>query len=273
MRRLILLLATMGVAVLVASGAALAINNGTPDTTKPYRYPYVGALVDDAGAYCSGTLIAPKVFLTAAHCYPLEGNTSYVTFEPTFTLTRQESRNFPESVSSRISSGTFIDDPDGTDIAVVKLSTTPLNQNTGQAFTQESLPSLPTDHQLDNLDLVKGVSKFTAVGYGGSLDPNKVPGGPWERLTYSDQRAWGFSTFNTLGRTYLRLSQKDGSGTCYGDSGGPNFLGEYPYPNNVPVIASTTITGDSWCQTTNVTLRLDTQPVRDFLKAEGVTVP
>jgi secreted trypsin-like serine protease len=261
----------MGVAVLLASGAALAINKGTADTTKPYKFPYVGALVDEEGVYCSGTLIAPQIFLTAAHCYPWEGDTSYVTFDPSFTLTRQESRNFPERVSSKITSGQFIDDPDGNDIAVVTLTTTPLNQNSQKQFTQAELPSLPTDHQLDKLELVKG-DKFTAVGYGGSLDPNKVPGGPWERLKYYDQRAWGFSTFNTLGQTYMRLSQKDGGGTCYGDSGGPNFVGEGPYPNNVPVIASTTITGDSWCQTTNVTLRLDTTSARDFL-GKYVTLP
>jgi hypothetical protein len=61
-RRLILVLATMGVAVLVASGAALAINNGTADTTKPYKYPYVGALVDEEGVYCSGTSSRPPSF-------------------------------------------------------------------------------------------------------------------------------------------------------------------------------------------------------------------
>ena len=39
MRRLILVLATIGVAVLLASGAALGITGGTADTMKPYRYP------------------------------------------------------------------------------------------------------------------------------------------------------------------------------------------------------------------------------------------
>jgi hypothetical protein len=272
-RRLILVLATMGVAVLVASGAALAINNGTADTTKPYKYPYVGALVDEEGVYCSGTLISPTVFLTAAHCYPLEGNTSYVTFDPTYTLTRQQARDFPVGGGTEYS-GTFHEDLDTfNDVAVVEFSE-PI-----PGIDPTTLPNLPTADQLNNLGLEKGVSKFTAVGYGGSLDPNKVPGGPWERLKYYDQRAWGLSTFSTLGPTYLRLSQKDGGGTCYGDSGGPNFFGEYPYDydnnpdtENVPVIASTTITGDSWCQTTNVTLRLDTTEVQGFL-GTYVTLP
>jgi hypothetical protein len=132
------------------------------------------------------------------------------------------------------------------------------------------LPNLPTTGQFNNA--AKG-SKFTAVGYGGYLAP-KEPGGPV--IAYEDQREWSVGTLNSVSRTYLRLSQNQGSGgTCYGDSGGPNFLGEYPYnydPNHVPILASTTITGDTWCKSTNVTLRLDTRPVRAFLD-DYVTLP
>lgn len=64
MRRLILVLATIGVAVLLASGAALAITGGWADdgecqtqpTPEPQpcgggiiKYPEVGALVDEGG--------------------------------------------------------------------------------------------------------------------------------------------------------------------------------------------------------------------------------
>ena len=55
-------------------------------------------------------------------------------------------------------------------------------------------------------------------------------------------------------------------GTCYGDSGGPNFLGT---PN---IVAATTITGDSVCRSTNVDYRLDTASARNFLR-QYVTLP
>ena len=254
MRRLILVLATMGAAVLLASGAALGITNGTPDTTD--RYPYVGALVDvpRRGApepYCTGTLISNSpteaIFLTAAHCYPENGDTSYVTFDEVPTST------------STLYSGTFHDDPNGNDVAVVVFDQQ-VNDESGSPITPAQLP---TEGQFN--DAAKG-SKFTAVGYGGQLAP-KRPGGPL--IVYNDQRQWAVSTLSSVTRTYLRLSQNKGSGgTCYGDSGGPNFLGEYPYnydANHVPTIASITITGDAWCHTTNVTLRLDTAEVQDFL--------
>ncbi len=55
-------------------------------------------------------------------------------------------------------------------------------------------------------------------------------------------------------------------GTCYGDSGGPNFLG------STTVLAATTITGDAVCRATNVIYRLDTPAARTFL-ARYVTLP
>jgi len=48
-------------------------------------------------------------------------------------------------------------------------------------------------------------------------------------------------------------------GTCYGDSGGPHFIG------NTNVVAAITVTGDRWCRSTDVAYRMDTPSARDFL--------
>ena len=77
------------------------------------------------------------------------------------------------------------------------------------------------------------------------------------------------STFEALNKTWLRLSQNPAtgdSGTCFGDSGGPNFL------DTSTMIAGITITGDSVCRSTNVTYRLDTPSARTFL-ANFVALP
>src|SRR3954469_15671814 len=69
MRRLILAAASL--AALTFAAPASAITNGAPDGN---RHPNVGGLVaamtysDGTWIYCSGTLISPTVFLTAAHC-------------------------------------------------------------------------------------------------------------------------------------------------------------------------------------------------------------
>ena len=69
-------------------------------------------------------------------------------------------------------------------------------------------------------------------------------------------------TLNATNKTWLRISMNPSTGnggTCYGDSGGPNFLG------TTDIVAAITITGDMVCRSTNVDYRLDTQSARAFL--------
>ena len=94
MRKTGLLLATMALAIALSGGVAQAIINGEPDSGSK-AHPYAGAYVvkfrGELQAVCSGTLISPKVFLTAGHCtearkvfgLPKDPPT-YVTFDPTF---------------------------------------------------------------------------------------------------------------------------------------------------------------------------------------------
>jgi hypothetical protein len=256
LRRLILVLASIGIAVLLASGAALAITNGYSDDG---RHPNVGALMEipkkrgEPYPYCTGTLISPTVFLTAAHCGD-NGEAVNVTFKE---------GDFATSLTTHYP-GTFHPHR-SLDIAVVVFDD-PI-----QGITPAQLPSL---NRLERSDVGKNekYDKFTAVGYGGQEPVNEPGWGP--SIDYKDEREWAVSTYKSVNRDYLRLSQnlKQGNGgTCYGDSGGPNFFGAYG--TETDVIAGITITGDTWCKATNVTLRLDTQPVRDFLGGHGVTLP
>jgi hypothetical protein len=95
MRKVVLLLATMALAILLACGVAQAIINGEPDR-GPNAHPYAGALVTvpPSGEFkgqripvCSGTLISARVFLTAGHCTDFlmkEDLPTYVSFDPTY---------------------------------------------------------------------------------------------------------------------------------------------------------------------------------------------
>jgi secreted trypsin-like serine protease len=252
-RRASLVLAVVVVAILVWGGVASAITYGQPDGN---RHPNVGALVGtfdwQTYPYCSGTLISPTVFLTAAHC-DIGTSTVYVTFDSEYTS------------KSRLYSGTFHSDPlynqsqnDPHDIAVVVFD---------KPIKGIEPAQLPTLGQFDN---VAKDQQFTAVGYGGQEAVNQ-PGGPV--IGYLDTREYAVSTFNAVGPGYLRLSQNPATGnggTCYGDSGGPNFLGAGS--TETDIIAGITITGDSLCKSTNVIYRLDTESARAFL-ANYVTLP
>ena len=62
-------LAAVAVTALGATGGALAVTGGTVDTTDTNVGALVGVVPSGAEQlFCSGTLIAPRVFLTAAQC-------------------------------------------------------------------------------------------------------------------------------------------------------------------------------------------------------------
>ena len=232
---------------------AFAITYGQFDGN---RHPQVGALVGEFSSgtfpYCSGTLISPTVFLTAAHC-DLGTSRVFVTFDPKF------------SSKSKLHAGTFYYDPaynfrqdDTHDIAVVVFDK-PVNGITPAR--------LPEAGQLDSLSVNQ---KFTVVGYGGQ-EPVNQPGGPV--IGFLDTREFSVASLNAVNPTWLRLSQNPAtgdSGACYGDSGGPNFLGAGAAETNI--VAGTTITGDALCKATNVTYRTDTPSARNFLSG-FVTLP
>src|SRR5436305_120940 len=107
-----------------------------------------------------------------------------------------------------------------------------------------------------------GSAQFTSVGYGAQA-VTSGPGG--KTFHYADVRYVASGTLNSLTPTWLRVSQNPATGnggTCYGDSGGPNFLGAGAGETNN--VAGTTITGGTPCRSTNVHYRLDTPPARAF---------
>ena len=244
MRRISLVLAAVLVSVLACTSIAGAITNGQIDGNK---HPNVGGLVNDTQysdgtwLYCSGTLISPTVFLTAAHCAD-DGARVQVTFDPDY------------EDGDRTYSGTFHADSaypgpssDTHDIAVVVFD------KAVKGITPASLP------EADSLSSLPGDQQFTSVGYGAYQVTND-PGG--HRYLYDDVRQYATGTLNAINNTWLRISMNASTGnggTCYGDSGGPNFLGD------TDTIAAITITGDAVCRSTNVVYRLDTASARDFL--------
>jgi secreted trypsin-like serine protease len=132
--------------------------------------------------------------------------------------------------------------------------------------------SLPAAGLLDQLSAQSGLQNavFTPVGYG--LQNRVVGGGPpfFQDLN-PVPRMYAFSSFNSLNTGYLRLSQNPSTGsggTCFGDSGGPNFFNY----NGKRLLVAITITGDAVCRSTNVTYRLDIDSARNFL-APYVSLP
>jgi secreted trypsin-like serine protease len=242
------------VALCVASVAG-AIVYGSPDGNG---HPAVGALLapkaysDGTWAACTGTLVAPRVFLTAAHC-DLGVARVAVTFDSVY-----------DPRKGKTHWGTWYADPgynqaqsDPGDIAVVVLD---------KPVKGIAPARLPASGSLGGL---AGGTRFTSVGYGAySVTIEKGPA-----YHYADVRRVATGSLNAVNASWLRISMnpvRGDGGTCYGDSGGPNFLGAGA--TETDVVAALTVTGDSMCRATNVVYRLDTTSARAFL-AHYVALP
>ncbi len=238
MRRVALVLATMALAVLLAGGVAHAIIepriiNGEPDT-GPAAHPYVGAYVANIQGtpllVCSGTLISPRVFLTAGHCTEPEvemGRRAYVSFDPTYEpgaskLIRGTPYTHPDfCIENKCSPG-----PPGPiagnpryDVGVVVLQE-PVRMATYGALPEAGL-----------VDTLKEGQRLTVVGYGvtgfargdGRLPQPVYPNDRYRATVrlLETKPAVGEMFVKTTG---IGIRGKEGETTCYGDSGGPLFL-------------------------------------------------
>lgn len=263
-KKIVALLAILGLGFSLFGQSTSAITYGDKDNGK---HKNVGALIIEEDGekrhICTGTLISEDVFLTASHCTEFlpEDNQVWVSFDDLVD---------PVTEEVELHSGTAFTNPaytqkqnDTGDIAVVKLD---------KPITDIEPAILPTEGFFDEL-AAKGKlkdQKFTAVGYG-VQDPVNQPGGA--EFPYDGYRNVSVSEYNALNETWLRLNQNEAagnSGTCFGDSGGPNFLGSGE--NETNIIAGITVTGDMMCIATNATYRLDTPSARNFL-AQFVQLP
>jgi hypothetical protein len=239
----------VAVALLLGAMPAAGITFGEVDETNAYAN--VGALIAefDGEKYviCSGTLIAADVFLTAAHC-TIGLEDVWVSFD----------LDIDEPVTTGLHPGTPVTHPsfgaigggsDWHDIAVVLLDEAP-----GMAPAP-----LPPAGLLDEMKADKSLrdATFTAVGYGVVRDDKT---GGFHPLFWDGQRRYADQTLLSLQQTVLGLSMQPSTGdggTCYGDSGGPHFLGD--------LVVSITVTGDAPCRASDKTYRLDSASARAFL--------
>jgi hypothetical protein len=257
MRTKLFAIAVVVALVLLVVPLAYAITYGEPDGEG---HPNVGVLVieleGEKFGICSGTLVSPTVFLTAGHCtsfLPSLGITEvWVSFDSEF-----------DAATSTLHPGTYHthtgfghDFARFNDLAVVVFSEEEI-----EGITPASLPTAGLFDQMGPRGL-RG-QQFTAVGYG--VTEPSLGGGPPTFSGFGIRRV-ATSTFNALNKNWLRFSQNNAtgdSGTCFGDSGGPNFLGAGSSQTNI--IAAITSTGDAMCLANNVVYRLDTPSAREFL--------
>ena len=265
--RKVLTTALLAFAMLVP-GANAITTTGFPDNGQ---HPNVGAIMvpltsGGYGAVCSGTLVSQTVFLTASHCTAfLEalGRPAFVTFDET------DIQPVPSGGTAPVPDGLIPATPHTNpayrsgyreDVSVMVLSTPVTTITPAQVPSEVGyLDTLPLDQS----------TQLTVVGYGTSEQEIEKGVGPV--FPFEGDRGYGIGTFNALTPQWLKMSQNAAhgdSGACYGDSGGPTFLGAAP--DDGDVVLAVTSTGDVPCYSTNVAARTDTPSAQAFLSTFGL---
>lgn len=205
-------------------GSASAVTDGYPDEEG---HPYVGLMVaqTDGGTplwRCSGTLISPTLFLTAGHCTEAPARHVEIWFDS--DVTDADLHNYPNVGDV---GGTPYTHPQYNpaafflyDLGVVVLDEPVVMPVYGVLPGLDVLDSLATKRGLQDVT-------FTAVGYG-------------LQKSFPDAAAWKDQAFRIRMVAEPKLNQINGGivgdfslllsnnahtgGTCFGDSGGPNFI-------------------------------------------------
>jgi V8-like Glu-specific endopeptidase len=206
---------------------------------------------------CSGTVIAPKVVLTAGHCAGAPGefsgirifNEADVQHDPTYpnpggpnTIEAVAWHAHPQFTESAF----FLHD-----VGVIELST-------AVKLRADQYGQLPTVDQLDALPHGSATT-FTAVGYGlQRINPVFVVA---EKIRMFAEPHLIQINGGIVGDFSLLLSNNASTGgTCFGDSGGPDYLGS---SNVIAGVTSFGLNGN--CAGTGGVFRTDRQDVLDFV--------
>jgi len=274
MRRSKIVSALAGAAglMLTVTSPATAVIDGTTDTTN--AFPNVGGLqILVSGAwfdFCTGTLVARDVVLTAAHCTdfftgevgdpnqfgPDDWRISFDA-DPGATSTYYGAHHFvvhPDWLANEVGPGggnskhSFL--KDGLeDMALVYL--------TQQVAGVTPAPVADAGY-LDRLDLTS--ETFTVVGYGTDKFVTGSAASPKAITVYDGARSYRDVTVITEHDLFPDRFVKITKSVCFGDSGGPMF-------HEGTLVALNTWTFSYRCDGPNLEYRVDSVPAQSFLDA------
>lgn len=251
-------------------GQSNAVTDGELDGLG---HPYVGLMVaKDADGTplwrCSGTLISETVFLTAGHCTESPAASATIWFESDIQ-SNQAALGYPDSGATSVD-GLVYTHPqfESNTFYLHDLGVVVLNE----PVAMQTYGALP---QLKVLDAYKkGKDRkdlyFTSVGYG--LQKSFPDAASFKEQAFKI-RMVAYPKLIQIGvpgsggdYSLLLSNNANTGGTCFGDSGGPNFI------ESTNIIAGVTSFGkNGTCAGTGGVYRIDQTDDLDWLNSFGVT--
>jgi secreted trypsin-like serine protease len=240
------------------ASAPVSVTDGTVDGN---RHPAVVLIVMDIGRrpafLCSGTLIAPKVVLTAGHCAGEPGEFSGLRV---FTESDVDNgnNNFPFAGPNSVEAAEWHAHPQYTNAAFFLHDVGVVVLRKAVKLAAGDYGRLPSPNQLDALK-PSNATTFTSVGYGVQRI-NRVQIQQDLIRMFAEPHLVQINTGFTGNFSLLLSNNASTGGTCFGDSGGPNYLGS---SNVIAGVTSFALNGS--CGGTGGVFRVDRQNVLDFV--------
>jgi len=224
-RKALLALVAVMTLTIGSSAVAYAITSGDPDDGE---HPYVGLAVfyDESGGplwRCSGTLLSPTLFLTAGHCTEPPAVRSAIWFEEDVESGMPDNGYPYGGGTSRPGTAHVHPDYDPSAFFLYDLGVVELDE---PYLEVSEFGVLPAEGMLDELATGRGLkdTTFEAVGYGLQKINPVFYEGERIRLKATLNLVSLRGTAGTPRGTNMTVSgNAHTGGTCFGDSGGPQF--------------------------------------------------